>query len=171
MQRDYQNNNEKRNRRNRYIEWKYPELKDLTKEQNAKYYVSFMEEYYYLKEHQYKRVLSSERVEEYKNLKKRLDFLCSHDLIKLEIKKRKTGDIGVSIVFEMIVQSSNTQDLVGRLIGEIMYTYDEYLLQVIENEKMRLSFDVKLSEKIFAECFEDELKELEMKMKYLLGQK
>lgn len=170
MKAEYEKREERR-LRNKYIEETYPELKNLNSMENAKYYTSYMAEYYELHQTQFKSIVGEERVENYNKLKEELTYLRDKELIKFTINERKNGDVGITIIFGMLVHSDKTPDLVGKIVGKILYTFDEYLLQPINKNEMKLSFDVELTDKILIKSYEKELKELGMKMKYLLSQR
>lgn len=169
MEKEFKNDDIKRKIMDKYIEEKYPELKDLSNEENAKYYASFMQELYEISDKQYNRVLNANRIKEYKDLKKELECLAENHLLKFEIRKRKTGDVGISIVFEMLVSTEELEDLVGNIVAEIMLKYKDYIMQIVEAKKIMLSFSIELTDKILIENFEDKLKELDLKMKYLIS--
>lgn len=171
MEKDYENQNERLRQRDKYIEEKYPELKNLSRKEIANYYTDFMKEYFKLDTSQYVKMFKRNLIGEYEVLKKKLDFLVSSDLITLEINKRKNGSVGISMVFDILVSNPKATDLVGKLMAEIILKYDDYLLQVVEKDKMRFSFDVELCDKIPVKDYEDELNELELKMKYLISKK
>lgn len=132
-------------------------------------YVSYMQEYNDLYNSQFEKVKNIKKEDEYQQILEKIKICSEFDIFQYE-ERLLNDNATISLILrsEYIISDSKTEASIGsHVLSEVFANYKDYIMEVEDKKKIKISFTIKLYDEKKIADYEDELEELSARMKIL----